>query len=259
MGAAQGLRRDVCPTICRGRVDSAPDLLRARLGTHHRISGAFPGRGFSPVFRQCHRSLRHWVADHRRWCETRNATLVPLPFPYAQYRPGQREFAVAVYRTIQRGERLFAEAPTGIGKTVSALYPALKALGEEKLERIFYLTARTTARAVAEKALADLRAAGAHLRSLTLTAKEKVCVQNGAPCELQTCPLARGYFDRNKAAMKAALAAESITFPVVDEVARRHQVCPFELALDLSTWVDIIICDYNYVFDPTGLFAPSFR
>ena len=152
----QGLRRDVCPTICRGRVDSAPDLLRAWLGTHHRISGAVPGRGFSQFFASATDLYAHWVADHRRWCETRNASLVPLPFPYAQYRPGQREFAVAVYRAIQRGERLFAEAPTGIGKTVSALYPALKALGEEKLERIFYLTARTTARAVAEKALADL-------------------------------------------------------------------------------------------------------
>src|ERR1017187_2242376 len=148
------------------------------------------------------------------------------------------------------GGRLFLAAPTGIGKTISVLFPAVKARGERKRERIFYLTARTVGRAVAEKACADLRRAGLHLRSLTLTAKQKLCVQEGQPCDPLTCPFARGYYDRRRAAMRAALEREEITRPVLEAVSREHQVCPFELSLDLLTWVDVVVCDYNYVFDP---------
>lgn len=158
--------------------------------------------------------------------------------------------AVAVYRVLANGGRLFLAAPTGIGKTISALFPAVKALGEGKLERIFYLTARTVGRSIAEKAVADLRQGGLKLRSLTLTAKEKVCVQDGKPCDSSTCPLALGYYDRVKPAIRDALEQETITRPVLEALARKHQVCPFEFSLDISLWVDVIICDYNYVFDP---------
>jgi DNA excision repair protein ERCC-2 len=133
---------------------------------------------------------------------------------------------------------------------MSVLFPAIKALGEGKLERIFYLTARTVGRGIAEQALTDLRRAGLKLRAITLTAKEKLCFREGQPCDPLTCPLALGYYDRVKPAIREALSQEAITRPVLEAVAQKHQVCPFELSLDVSVWVDVIVCDYNYVFDP---------
>jgi DNA excision repair protein ERCC-2 len=191
-----------------------------------------------------------WLRERHHWCLARDASTAALAFPFANYRPGQRELAVAAYRVLANGGRLFLAAPTGIGKTISVLFPAVKALGEGKLERIFYLTARTVGRAIAEKALIDLRRAGLKLRAVTLTAKEKICVRDGKPCDPLTCPLALGYYDRVKSAIREALEREEITSSVLEVVAQKHQVCPFELSLDMSLWVDAIICDYNYVFDP---------
>jgi DNA excision repair protein ERCC-2 len=191
-----------------------------------------------------------WLQARHHWCLARDASIGALAFPFPQYRPGQRELAVAAYRVLANGGRLFLAAPTGIGKTISTLFPAVKALREGKLERIFYLTARTVGRAIAEKALVDLRRAGLKLRAVTLTAKEKVCVREGHPCDPLTCPLARGYFDRVKPAIREALAQEEITRSVLEAIGQKYQVCPFELSLDVSVWVDAIICDYNYVFDP---------
>ncbi len=191
-----------------------------------------------------------WLKAHHDWCQQRDESTRSVAFPFPDYRPGQRELAVAAYRVLARGGRLFLEAPTGIGKTISVLFPAIKALGERKLERIFYLTARTVGRAVALKAFEDLRQAGLRLRTLVLTAKEKICVQEGQPCDPGTCPLARGYYDRSKSAMRDALTREDITRAVLEAISREHQVCPFELSLDLSSWVDVVVCDYNYVFDP---------
>ena len=191
-----------------------------------------------------------WLRERHHWCLARDAAIAALAFPFPEYRPGQRELAVAAYRTFAGGGRLFLAAPTGIGKTISTLFPAVKALGEGKLERIFYLTARTVGRAIAEKALGDLRRAGLKLRAVTLTAKEKVCVRDGHPCDPLTCPRALGYYDRVKPAIREALAREEITRAVLEAIGQQHQVCPFELSLDVSVWVDAIICDYNYVFDP---------
>jgi len=191
-----------------------------------------------------------WLRERHHWCVDRDSTIAALVFPFPAYRPGQRELAVAAYRVLANGGRLFLAAPTGIGKTISTLFPAVKALGEGKLERIFYLTARTVGRAIAEKALADLRRAGLKLRAVTLTAKEKICVREGHPCDPLTCPLALGYYDRVKPAIREALAQEEITRSVLESVGQKYQVCPFELSLDVSVWADAIICDYNYVFDP---------
>jgi len=206
--------------------------------------------GLAAFFEETTAIYLDWLRAHHHWCQQRDQSIRALAFPFALYRPGQRELAVAAYRTLARGGRLFLEAPTGIGKTISVLFPAVKALGEGKLERIFYLTARTVGRAVAEKACADLRQAGLRLRTLTLTAKEKICVQEGQPCDPLTCPFAGGYYDRRRPAMRAALEREEITRPVLEAVSREHQVCPFELGLDVSSWVDVVVCDYNYVFDP---------
>jgi DNA excision repair protein ERCC-2 len=191
-----------------------------------------------------------WLRERHHWCLARDASIAALVFPFSDYRPGQRELAVAAYRVLANGGRLFLAAPTGIGKTISVLFPAVKALGEGKLERIFYLTARTVGRAIAEKALVDLRRAGLKLRAVTLTAKEKVCVREGHPCDPMTCPRALGYYDRVKPAIIEALEQEEITRSVLETVGQKHQVCPFELSLDVSVWADAIICDYNYVFDP---------
>jgi len=191
-----------------------------------------------------------WLQERHHWCLARDVSIAALAFPFPQYRPGQRELAVAAYRVLTNGGRLFLAAPTGIGKTISTLFPAVKALGEGKLERIFYLTARTVGRGIAGKALVDLRRAGLKLRAVTLTAKAKVCVREGNPCDPLTCPLARGYFDRVKPAIREALEQEEITRSVLEAVGQKHQVCPFELSLDVSVWVDTIICDYNYIFDP---------
>ena len=191
-----------------------------------------------------------WLRARHHWCLARDASCVALAFPFPAYRPGQRELAVAAYRVLARGGRLFLAAPTGIGKTLATLFPAVKALGEGKLERIFYLTARTVGRGVAEKALAVLRRGGLKLRAVTLTAKGKICVREGGLCDALTCALARGYYDRVKPAIREALAQEEITRPVLEAAALKHQVCPFELSLDVALWADAIICDYNYVFDP---------
>lgn len=190
-----------------------------------------------------------WLRDQHRWEQERNQTIRKLPFPFPAYRPGQRDLAVAGYRVLANGGRLFLAAPTGIGKTISVLFPAIKALGEGKLERIFYLTARTVGRTIAEKALADLRQCGLKLRSVTLTAKEKVCRQNGQACA-PTCPMAMGYYDRIKPALREVLGLQEINRSALEAVAQKHQVCPFELSLDAAIWADVVICDYNYVFDP---------
>ncbi len=204
----------------------------------------------SAFFEQTTDVYLEWLHENHEWCVVRDQSIRKLPFPFPVYRRGQRELAVAAYRVLANGGRLFLAAPTGIGKTMSTLFPAVKALGEAKLERIFYLTARTVGRTIAEKACSDMRQAGLRFRSVTLTAKEKICVQAGHPCDPLTCPLAIGYFDRIKPALREALSREEITRSVLERVATQHQVCPFELSLDVSSWADAIICDYNYVFDP---------
>ena len=191
-----------------------------------------------------------WLQEEVRWTRQRDESLRALSFPFAKYRPGQREMAVMVYKVLANGGRGFIAAPTGIGKTMSALFPAVKALGEGKLRRLYYLTARTVGKIVAEKAAADLRKNGLCLRAVTLTAREKVCVRDGQPCDPRTCPLALGYYDRRKPAMREALQAEEINYQMLTAVGAKHQVCPFELAMDVSLWSDVVICDYNYVFDP---------
>lgn len=191
-----------------------------------------------------------WARDYHRWRQLRDESILKLAFPFAQYRGGQRTLAVAAYRALVDSRRLFAEAPTGIGKTISVVFPAVKAMGEGHFEKIFYLTAKTVGRTIAEMAFADLRRTGLRLRTVTLTAKDKMCFYEGQPCDASTCPFALGYFDRVKSAVQKALTRDENTQSTLQEVARQHQVCPHALALDVSLWVDAVICDYNYVFDP---------
>ena len=180
----------------------------------------------------------------------RNESLQHLEFPYP-YRAGQRDLTVAVYRTFCRGKRLFIQAPTGIGKTLSTVFPALRAMGEGYGEKLFYLTAKTITRSVAQESLEILRDRGLYLKSVTITAKEKLCFQEKTECNPDACPYAKGHFDRVNDAVYEIIHKEwGITRETILEYAERFRVCPFEFCLDISNWVDAVICDYNYVFDP---------
>ena len=180
----------------------------------------------------------------------RNASIEDMEFPYP-YREGQRDMAGSVYLSIKRRKNLFVQAPTGIGKTMAAIFPAVKAMGDGYGEKLFYLTAKTIARGVAKEALITLRKNGLHFRSVLITAKEKICPLEEMNCEPDTCPYAKGHYDRINAAIYDCITNEdNITSEVILEYANRHVVCPFEMSLDVSLFVDGIICDYNYVFDP---------
>lgn len=192
----------------------------------------------------------NWMKKVTTWRARRDESIEQLDFPYTAYRPGQRDMAVAVYKTIRSGRKLFAQAPTGIGKTIAALFPAVKAVGLGLAAKIFYLTAKTPGRLVAEQTLDDLRQAGLSLKSVTLTAREKVCFCVAEGIEPEECPYACNYYGKVKAALAELDDHDSFTRPVITGLARRYEVCPFEFSLDLALWVDCIICDYNYVFDP---------
>ena len=170
-------------------------------------------------------------------------------FPYAEMRPGQRKMMAQVYHALKSGRKLMIEAPTGIGKTIGTLFPALKAIGEGLIDRVFYLTARGTQKATCEEALARLRANGAFFRSVTITAKDKICPCPDAHCDPALCSRARGYFDRRRDALTEALSRDEGAVSA-QALADRYELCPFELSLDLSETAQVIICDYNYAFDP---------
>ncbi len=197
------------------------------------------------------------VADYLQWAETivrwkmlRDDSIHKLEFPFNTYRRGQREMAVDVYRTIKNESQLLVQAATGIGKTMAAVFPAVKAIAEGISTKIFYLTARTTGRIAAEKALDDLRQGGLKLKSLTITAKDKICFNPDSACNPEECNFACGHFDRINVALKDIFLRDAFTRQAVEQVAHSNQVCPFEFALELSLWADCIICDYNYAFDP---------
>lgn len=193
----------------------------------------------------------NWATLERDWISVRDPSAKALKFPFPYYRRGQRSLAVSVYRTITGEDKLFCQAPTGIGKTVSTLFPAVKAIGEGEAEKIFYLTAKTIARQVAEESCNVMARCGLRLKSTTLTAKEKICFKEECNCNPDYCEFAKGHFNRvNDALYDLLLQNDRITRETVEEYARKHTVCPFELQLDATLWSDCIICDYNYLFDP---------
>lgn len=191
-----------------------------------------------------------WARTLWSWTLRRDAALAALAFPFESFRPGQRHMAVNTYRRIRDGGHLMIEAPTGIGKTMGTLFPAGKALGEGHVEKIFYLTARTTGRLTAHAAAEALNAREACLKTLVLTAKEKICAFPEAACTPEECPYAQGHYDRVNTALGELFVLDIVAAEELCACADRHQVCPFELSLDLALWVDCIVCDYNYAFDP---------
>ncbi len=198
------------------------------------------------------RRYKVWADFQSQWELLRNRSIVPLTFPFPAYRKGQREMAAAVYRTIQHDRRLFCQAPTGIGKTISTLFPAVKAMGNGFTEKIFYLTAKTITRQSAENAANLLRQQPLRLKTVTLTAKDKVCFLAERHCNPVDCQYADGHFDRvNDVLLRMLQNEDAFTREVIERYAKEGRVCPFELGLDLTLWCDCIICDYNYLFDPT--------
>ncbi len=191
-----------------------------------------------------------WLEAMAGWMQPARASMSRLRFPFEGYRAGQRDMAAHVYVALRDGKSLICQAPTGIGKTIAALFPALKALGEGRIERIFYLTARSTGAAAACAALDRLREQGLRTRSVCLTAKDTICPMEERDCRPEACPRARGYYDRRRAALYEALSGERFDRAGIEALADRHTLCPFEMSLDLAEIADVVIGDYNYVFDP---------
>ncbi len=193
---------------------------------------------------------RKWSDYRMDWLERRNASIRELAFPFP-YRKGQKELVTYVYQTIYHKRKLFIEAPTGVGKTISTVYPALKALGEGRADRLFYLTAKTITRTVAVDTLRLLSEKGMLLKRVLLTAKEKICPQAETVCNPEACTYAKGHYDRINDCLYECLTGEdSFSREVIERYAEKHRVCPFEMSLDMSLFSDAVICDYNYVFDP---------
>ncbi|MCB2356000.1 ATP-dependent DNA helicase [Clostridium estertheticum] len=192
-----------------------------------------------------------WANITNEWNMKRDTTIKDLKFPFDSYREGQRELAVSVYKTIVEGKKIFVQAPTGIGKTISTLFPSIKAIGEGHTSKIFYLTAKTITRQVAEDAFDKMKKRGLEFKTITITAKDKVCFSKGSACNPEQCKFAKGHFDRVNDAIFDILKNEN-TFSrdIIEMYSNKHNVCPFEFSLDLTIWADCVICDYNYVFDP---------
>lgn len=191
-----------------------------------------------------------WAKFEIEWRNVRNDSIRQIEFPFP-YREGQRDLVASVYRTILRKKKLFIQAPTGVGKTMATVFPAVRAVGEGLGEKIFYLTAKTIMRTVAEQAFSLLKEKGLLYKTITLTAKEKICFCEEAECNPDACPYAKGHFDRvNDAVFDLITHSGDWSREVLEEQAKKHMVCPFEMSLDVSDWADAVICDYNYAFDP---------
>ncbi|MCR5791861.1 MAG: ATP-dependent DNA helicase [Lachnospiraceae bacterium] len=191
-----------------------------------------------------------WAIWEQNWMLQRNATLRELEFPFS-YREGQKKLVRDVYLSIIREKKLYLEAPTGVGKTISTIFPSVKAMGEKKINKMFYLTAKTITRSVAENTFLLLSKKGVDLKTITITAKDKICIHEKADCNPVKCERAKGHFDRINDAIYDVLTHENrITRDVIEEYAAKHMVCPYEMSLDVANWADGVVCDYNYAFDP---------
>ena len=191
-----------------------------------------------------------WAVWQINWTKKRNQSIKGLEFPFS-YREGQKKLVTDVYKTILRNRKLFIQAPTGVGKTISTVFPSVKAMGEDLVSKIFYLTAKTITRTVAEDTFRMLGEKGLNMKVVTLTAKEKICILDKPDCNPVACERAKGYYNRvNDAVYDLLLNKNDISRDLINEYAKKYGVCPFEMCLDVALWADAIICDYNYVFDP---------
>jgi DNA excision repair protein ERCC-2 len=198
-----------------------------------------------------------WLEQVEGTRQRRNASIETLSFPYGEFRAGQREIAELAYKCIDQGGQLVMEAPTGIGKTAATIYPALKAMGKNKHEKLAFVTAKTIGRLAAEDTLDQFRDKGLDAAALTLTAKERICFSPGKACHGDDCPYARGYYDKLPACMDAALERQTLNREEIESLSREHEVCPYELALDLLPWIDVIIADLHYTYSLYALLGTA--
>ncbi len=205
------------------------------------------------------REYEKWAYLRAEGKRIRDKSIAGLTFPY-QFREGQKRLIAAVYRTICDGRQLFAQAPTGAGKTLATLYPAVQALGEGTVTKVWYLTAKTVTRTAAFHALRLLTDHGLRIRAVTLTGRARICPNAEPVCDPMTCRYAKGHFDRVREALFELLSQTPLMDrEAIETVAERHRVCPYALAADAVKWADIVVCDYNYVLDPTARFTDYFR
>ena len=215
-----------------------------------RFQESFTRLAITEWFRDLMDAYEKWAVYEYDWKKKRNQSIRQLSFPF-EYRPGQKELAAMVYHTINEKKKLFIEAPTGVGKTITTVFPAVKAMGEGVHDRIFYLTAKTITRTVAEECFALLGEQNLCLKPLTITAKEKMCILDKVSCNPGDCERAKGHYDRvNEAVYDMLVHEEKMSREIILQYAEKHQVCPFEMGLDAALFADAVICDYNYVFDP---------
>lgn len=192
-----------------------------------------------------------WSTKTKNWIDVRNSSILGIGFPYESYRQGQRKLIISVYKTIEEGKKIYINAPTGIGKTISTLFPSILLLEKASIEKVFYLTSKNTQKEIVEATINHLIKNGLRIKYLSLTSKEKICFKEEVNCNPEYCKYAKGHFDRiNKATEDIYTGENILTKDVISRYAEKHQVCPFEFSLDLSLWADIVVCDYNYIFDP---------
>ncbi len=193
---------------------------------------------------------RKWADFEVEWSQIRQSSIKKMQFPF-EYRDGQKELVTYAYQTIYHKKKLFIEAPTGVGKTISTVFPSVKAIGEGIGEKIFYLTAKTITRTVADETFNLLRERELKFKTVILTAKDKICFMEETECNPEHCPYAKGHYDRiNEAVYDTLTNSDNFNRETIEAFAKEHKVCPFELGLDMSLFSDAVICDYNYVFDP---------
>lgn len=199
-----------------------------------------------------------WAKKIIEWHKVRDASIESINFPFSSYREGQRKLAAAVYTDIKEGNKLFIKAPTGIGKTMAVIFPAVKSIKEGLCEKIFYLTGRNTQGKAAEDAVKRMREEGLRLKSITLTAKEKICFKEKKECSPDECEYAKGYYDRVKKAVLHITDTDFLSRDEIEKYAKKYTICPFEFSLFLCSFSDLIICDYNYAFDPRACLKQFF-
>ncbi len=241
LGREAGCKK-VCVRLCYLQLDDDSEVLVEEVMTINALRAYYDGLV---------RRYFEWDQAMARRQSARDKSIIALTPPYGGFRAGQREMAVSVWRTLQQSAETLIEAPTGVGKTMAALYPAITALKHLEYDKVFFLTAKSSGQENARRAVADLRAQGLQLTDITLTAKEKVCFNPGVPCHPDHCEYAKGYYDRlEMARQEVLLTDQSLSPETISDIARAQRLCPFELSLDLALIADVVIADYNYLFDP---------
>ena len=203
------------------------------------------------VYEKLIKNYIKWAIMIYQWREFRDESIRTISFPHDRYRVGQRKLIISIYKTIQEGKKIFVNGPTGIGKTISTLFPSIVSIKEGDVDKIFYLTSKNTQRQVVESTLNQLLEAQLKVKYTSLTAKEKICFKEQTMCNPEYCEYAKGHFDRLNDAIKDIFTNEdTFTQKIISEYAQKHRICPFEFSLDLTLWSDLVLCDYNYIFDP---------